>query len=225
MVIRQKSPFGIIVGNPYATKSIVLDLDETLVHTLEDKFNSDFDAFLHETGEGVLEIKTRLYDINIAGSRCVGIIRNGVKEFLTYCFQNFKNVVVWTAGTYHYAKEICRIIFKGLPPPTIMFSRDDCVLRSDFREKPLAKLINAYPNNGMTLLNTIIIDDNSYSFEHCNPQNGILVPHYTESYYDEPFSSFSRKKDNVLRSLINWFETPGFKNNTDVGKLKHPTFT
>src|SRR3989304_1474697 len=110
--------------NPRSDKVIVLDIDETLVHTFED----------HEifNDSNLLELKRRIYHIEIIdidrshvrGSGFVyqmsGIMRPYMKEFLEFCFKYFRFVTIWSAGTYSYVHSIVNEIFRDLPYPDVV---------------------------------------------------------------------------------------------------------
>lgn len=74
---------------PY-DKLLVLDLDETLIHTRGRVLPGDLE---HEPHFG------------IPGGYVV-YRRPGVKEFLAECFEKFRDVALWTAGTRSYAYEV-----------------------------------------------------------------------------------------------------------------------
>lgn len=75
------------MDTPY-DKLLVLDLDETLIHTVESYgIETEFQGFEIRDGYYVNE-------------------RPGVREFLERCFDRFEDVAVWTAGTRDYAMEI-----------------------------------------------------------------------------------------------------------------------
>jgi TFIIF-interacting CTD phosphatase-like protein len=70
-------------------KLLVLDLDETLVHT-NDRASIRKDA---------------KPDFSIPGGYVV-CLRPGVVEFLDYCLASYHEVMIWTAGTEDYAYEV-----------------------------------------------------------------------------------------------------------------------
>jgi TFIIF-interacting CTD phosphatase-like protein len=70
-------------------KLLVLDLDETLIHTNENpRFHKDVQP-----------------DFSISGGYLV-CLRPGVQDFLEFCFTSFREVMIWTAGTEDYAYEV-----------------------------------------------------------------------------------------------------------------------
>lgn len=77
------------MDRPY-DKLLVLDLDETLIHTV-----APF---------GCRELKHKPH-FGIFGGYVV-YRRPGVQEFLDECFQKFREVALWTAGTRPYAFEV-----------------------------------------------------------------------------------------------------------------------
>eukprot|EP01068_Selenidium_serpulae_P003015 Selendium_serpulae@DN2836_c0_g1_i2.p1 len=82
-------------------KVIVLDLDETLIHTSDARLN-------HNS-----------FEINVEGSTFYVARRPGLHQFLEFCKANFRDVVMWTASRNHYADQV----IKGIDPQNNYFSR------------------------------------------------------------------------------------------------------
>ena len=72
-------------------KLLVLDLDETLIHT-------------RVPGEEVYP--DRPADFWLDDGYYFVYRRPGVENFLSWCFDNFREVALWTAGTRNYAMEV-----------------------------------------------------------------------------------------------------------------------
>jgi len=179
------------IQRPVATltdKCLVLDIDETLVHTFDDGERINKNMIWNDPN--LLELRRRIYEIeliDIAGIRgkgdyykMSGIMRPYLKEFLSFCFNYFKVVAIWSAGKYEYVHAIVNQIFKDLPYPDAVYTRDDCELIDGSYVKPLSKMIDREKHLNMSLNNTIILDDKNYTF-YPNPQNGILIPGYYPS--------------------------------------------
>ena len=212
-------------------KVIVLDLDETLLHTFEDmKDLKELNIF---SDPKLLDLRRRTYIIhefdmitargtkglNRKGKKSImwGIERPHLHEFLRFCFNYFKKVAVWTAGTKPYAFAIVNKIFKDLPQPHIIYSREDCKYNNlGLYHKPLLHMINNVPNLNtvMSLNNSFIIDDRTTNFTD-NPNNGITIPPY------DPYPTIAHMTldDNRLLKLKEWFLSSKVKNSTDVRKL------
>lgn len=94
-------------------KLIVLDIDETLIHSYE-KEVSDFD-FKFNSDEDIFYTKKRPF----------------LDEFIEYCFDNFK-VAVWTASDRDYASTILKNI--GILESDLLFfySRENCSIKLDY---------------------------------------------------------------------------------------------
>lgn len=157
--------------------TIVLDLDETLIHTYRDPVkDGEYTVELGEPGNYIY------YS---------GTLRYGLHDFLVFCFMYFKNVIVWSAGTKEYVYEICDIIFKDIPyTPDKILTYDDIVIYDDSGEyyKPLSKIFNSK----ITRHNTYFIDDRGENFIE-DIDNGITIPPYTG------------EQDICLLKLKNWF--------------------
>lgn len=80
-------------------KCIILDLDHTLIHCIRPEH--DF-------------VEKHVMQIEISDSDIYNLyLRNHLKEFLEFCFENFENVILWTAATDSYVE----IILPYLPFP------------------------------------------------------------------------------------------------------------
>lgn len=221
---------------------IVLDLDETLVHTF-DGMNSLKNLDLLNN-PNLLHIRKRAYticsrNIGVCDSNTAelwGIRRPNLTEFLVFCFSYFKVVAVWSAGTKAYVESIVNIIFRDIRPPHVVFSRGDCEeidsktgarlnkangevvgeSHNGIIIKPLSKMISSVPglSKYMNLNNTFILDDRASTFLE-NPNNGILIPPY------EPYPDIRSLEtdDGVLLKLGNWFMNREVIASSDVTKL------
>lgn len=159
--------------------TIVLDIDETLLHTFRDPSSS-----------GEYTVLLGDYDSQIKYS---GVFRNGLNEFLKFCFLYFKNVIIWSAGTSGYVHKICEIIFKDLQyNPDRILTHDDVIQLPENRYyKPLTKIFSETINKS----NTYFVDDREENFM-MNKENGIIIP------------IFDGEDDNYLLTLKNWFLQP-----------------
>ena len=161
-------------------ETIVLDLDETLIHS-EDRdgmmINPDF-TFV------------------ISGLKYYVRKRPGLDDFLKYLFENFKTVGVWTAATKDYAEKIVNNIFTKEQRKKLKFfmTRKDTVKGI----KPLQKIFDqdniCYECNRY---NTIMIDDNPDVLEN-NPGNAIQIPQWLGKGNDD----YLYKLSIVLNSIL-----------------------
>ena len=162
------------------SRTIVLDMDETLVHTFDTAKSSYCDGL-----PSVLDFRTcmeyfsgRGYEFYIPGAGShYGIYRPGMYHLLEKCYSLFDNVIIWSAGTKGYVGEIMTKIFKDCRLPDAIFARDFCEITSQGKyHKPLRKLSYLYDGDlEETLKNTLIVDDRKDTFIE-NPDNGILIP-------------------------------------------------
>lgn len=197
-------------------KCIVLDLDETLIHSF---FTSPLPA-----SEGLQykldpSIGGRLYRLDIKfddgtyGSYWA-LKRPHLDTFLRYIFDNFGIVVVWTAGVKEYAHAVCEWLFANQYPDAV-YDRSFCVkLDNDKYTKPLLKLSTQPELRGKVRLdNTIIIDDNPNSIA-MNVENAINIPAFKPN---PNIVDIMDERDDCLLKIIQWFET--MRDDTDVRKL------
>ena len=210
-------------------KCIVLDLDETLVHSNENM------AQLQELGimtnPDLLDLRQRTYIITMddvvykkgEGIRTTmwGIVRPHVKEFLVSCFSYFKVVIVWSAGKRKYVDAIVDFLFKDIKRPHVVYSYDQCERTSNnLIVKPLNKMINNEPglNQYMSLDNSFIIDDRNTVYAGYvgdNPDNGIQIPAYKPA-----FNIHSLRSDDIaLKQLMTWFLRPEVMSSPNVRLL------
>jgi RNA polymerase II subunit A small phosphatase-like protein len=122
-------------------KLLILDIDETLIHSIE--------APLPRTPDFIVGNKYYVYK------------RPFVDQFLAWCSKNF-HLAVWTSATDDYAAEIVANIFpQGENNLLFVWSRERCTQsldaesREHFWEKKLTKL----RRRGHDLDNVIVVDD------------------------------------------------------------------
>lgn len=171
----------------------------------------------------LLELRNRTYTIGIedfdapgAGTttKMWGVLRPHAKEFIAFCIDYFQTVNVYTAGTQSYAEPIVDYLFKDLPPPDIIYSRDQVEYNEDGDPiKPIVKI--AKESNGkMTLKNTFHLDDRRCTCDN-NPDNGIIITEYKP----QPTVEGLMKEDDALLKLMDWFMQPEVINCQDVRTL------
>lgn len=200
---------------PSTDKCIVLDLDETLVHSNEN-INTLFELGIYSNPD-LIDLRRRTYSIQLddvidkngkgVKTELWGITRPYYKEFLIFCFSYFKIVAVWSAGQRKYVDAIVDYLFKDLKRPHVVYSYDECEqTQNRHLVKPLTKMFNNVPllNNYMSLNNSFVIDDRTSTFKSVNPYNGIKIPAYRPKFTLKSL----RKHDNALLQLINWFSSP-----------------
>ena len=187
---------------------IVLDLDETLIHSFEDKFSVFEDLRLR----GIEHLETRVYmiDFILGGERLKrwGVVRPDVDHFIDYCFERFDKVIVWSAASYPYVHHICDVVFQNRKPHAIL-TQDDCQNVGGYiTNKPLDVLYNRFDEINET--NTYIVDDND-SVTKLNDRNAIQVPGYTVNVREtdreeETIRKIIDDSDKALSDLVRWFD-------------------
>ena len=207
-------------------KCIVLDLDETLVHSNERM--DQLKELKIITDPKLLDLRRRIYQISLddvvykkgTGMRTDiwGIVRPHVKEFLIGCFSYFKVVVVWSAGKRKYVDAIVDYLFRDIKRPHVVYSYNECErLSNGLLVKPLSNMIKNVPglSKYMSLNNTFIVDDRLSTFDPVNPNNGILIPLY------EPLFNIHllRANDISLKQLMMWFMRPEVMYSNNVREL------
>ncbi len=196
-------------------KHLILDLDETLVHTFSD--SDKFPEFITELTE---DQKKRVYVLKFPnGEILAGYIRPGVEKFLEVAFKEFESVSMWSAGTQFYVQSVVDIVFKDTEKPKFVMTRKDCneiklkYDNSTCRYKPLEIIYDKRPE--YTESNTLIIDDR-HDICALNCMNNIRVPEFllTSNNYE------ALLQDKTLFILAAWFETPEFRDAKEVRVIK-----
>ena len=206
---------------PMTNLAIVLDLDETLVHS-----SSDMNEFRDLNLSQHPDLNSRTYRLRINDvitphgqgkiSEMWGIKRPHINEFLAFCFSYFKVVIIWSAGTYKYVHAVVDNIFADIVPPHIVYTRDDCHQIDGICDKNLSKLFQNEELKGyVTPENTLLIDDREYSFGYSHPESGVLIPEFKPNSRVESL----RTDDVALLQLRAWFMTQQVKNSPDVRQL------
>ena len=209
---------------------LVLDLDSTLIHTIDE---DDEKIFIKKnkiySNSKNYELRKNIYsfevvnvlDKNIQGSgnllKTYGFFRPNVIKFLKFCSKYFYRVHIWSAGQKKYVQAIVNELFKknGLKIPKNILTYNDCTIdrEKDNILKPLKKLFKI-DNSGCNETNTFAIDDRKDTFSK-NPKNGILIPAYEPNVSDKN----QILNDICLLQLIKWFKSEKVKNCKDVRKL------
>ena len=133
-------------------KTLVLDLDETLVHSQFIPYSIKSDLILK------IDIENKIHDIHV-------LIRPGVQNFLKK-LEKLYEIVIFTASVSKYADPLLDIIDKNNYCSHRLF-REHCSMMGITYIKDLKKL-------GRDLKDVVIVDNSplSYSF---NKENGIPI--------------------------------------------------
>lgn len=176
-----------------SNKILILDLDETLIHTTNHNSSASSD---------------RRYVLDLSEDRMSGTMRPYVKEFLQFAKDNFHEVVIWTAATKDYADAVVDLLFDSDSRPLLVLSREDCrydpAVYGGSYTKPTHRLAH---QQGWDPKLVLMLDDRPYTFAH-NPQNGLLI----RSYQGE-------NDDNELVKAMAWMASPAFHRCDNVASL------
>lgn len=129
-------------------KTLILDLDETLIHSSEFDPHPDCECFKHL--DGILNV----------------MVRPGLKEFMEFCRDNF-DVFIFTASSQPYADHIIDRIAPWIDKAHRHY-RDSCLGKAN---TPLIKNINFLKRRKQDV---IIVDDSSVTFQ-ANPKNTLRI--------------------------------------------------
>ena len=133
-------------------KTLVLDLDETLVHSQFQPFDVPSDITLK------IELEDELHDIHV-------MVRPGVKEFLENMGKIYE-IVIFTASVSKYADPLLDIIDKEKNCEFRLF-REHCTPINTCYVKEIKKL-------GRDLKDVVIVDNSPMSYA-LNPENGLPI--------------------------------------------------
>ena len=142
-------------------KTLVLDLDETLVHSQFMTFSSPSDVIIQ------IEIDNEMHDIHV-------MVRPGVKEFLEK-MEKLYEIVIFTASVSKYADPLLDIIDKRGFCPFRLF-REHCSMINTTFVKDLQRL-------GRDLKNIVIVDNSPLSYA-LHPENGLPILTWFEDKSD-----------------------------------------
>lgn len=196
--------------------SIVLDMDECLIHLFEVSKSGYLRAI--ENDPKTVSYRHHFFqvyaDLEKKSEASYGIMRPGLVDFLEYCFENFEYVVLWSAGTDYYVEQVSDFIFSQInqvPKEVLARSRCKVVVDKKTKEKTFTKPLQHLPY--VSLERCFFVDDREDNGMF-NVENHILIPEF-----EPECTAASIKKsltDRCLYDLIEWFESPKVKNATDI---------
>lgn len=217
-----------ITENALSDKMIVLDLDETLVHTAPPEEYNLFDQLNLLNDPTLLGLRSRLYKLSVIdvvsplGSGVIdnfwGVMRPHLKEFLIFCFSYFRIVAIWSAGQKKYVENVVDYIFRDIRPPHIVFTYNNCKKTDEgFIIKPLLDMIansNFKVNKLISVDKVFVVDDRDSTYVE-NVGNGILIPAYLPPLTIDGMTT----DDPTLIQLMYWLSLPNVKYCKDVRQL------
>jgi TFIIF-interacting CTD phosphatase-like protein len=226
------------VGNNTTPTTLILDLDETLVHSWENpSFLDNYAIYedpqmyrkFHPVGSHQIAYSMLLDMPGGNTNKIWGLHRPHLQEFLSFAGEYFDNVLVWSAGIGPYVDEIVKQLFleSGLKSPKLVWSRNNCSNYQGYYHKPITDVINELSRRPFTTFKvdskwTLVIDDKSHTFMQ-NPQNGVLIPPYHPGK-NRPGSTPTKqdlldRSDTALLQLKAWLERPEVRHAQDVRTL------
>jgi hypothetical protein len=201
--------------------NLVLDIDDTLVQTFDD-IDSLYKCPIMKNSK-FYPIRKRVYILKFKDDDAEpgeeeemiwGVKRPYIDEFLSFANDYFRNIVIWSAGTYDYVHAIVKNLFKNIPCPTKVFTRNDCTQSEEHGyEKPLEKIYQAIPE--MNPRNTILVDDRQEVFVRKDPNNGIIIPPFSPDVEDYD----SLTSDTSFMFLKDWLMKPEVMECNDIRKI------
>lgn len=209
--------------NSLTDLNLVLDIDDTMVQTF-DEIDSLYKCPIMKNPK-FYPVRKRVYILKFDSENdedmeegeedmIWGVKRPHIDEFLEFASEYFRNIVIWSAGTYEYVHVIVKNLFKSFPCPTKVFTRNDCAHSDEYGyEKPLEKIYEVIPE--MNSKNTLLIDDRQEVFIRNDPQNGIVIPPFTPDVEDYN----SLVYDTAFLVLKDWFMTPQVMESSDIRKI------
>lgn len=214
---------------PFTNKTIVLDLDSTLIYTSDDF--SQYENLKLYTNPEHQHLRDRIYKFDVIDvcekpgtgvrSSMWGALRPHVYEFLDFCFEYFENVIVWSAGQLRYVHAICDVLFTDPDKqPIIIYSWEDCEKNDNYLFKPLLKL-SQQEMATLTLDKLFILDDNETTFTK-NKDNALHIPPYEPELSPKGIM----EDDRTLITITQWLMKPEVVNSKDCRKTnKEDCFT
>lgn len=147
----------------YNDKLLILDIDETLIHSSEKQLDRIPD-----------------FELDFGLEKYFVYKRPGLQEFILQCSKWFR-LAIWTSSGSDYAWEVIQNIFPGNYNLKLefIFTRERCL----FKRNPELDVIEVFKplkkvkRKGFSLDSVLIVDDIAQTFKY-NYGNGILVKEY-----------------------------------------------
>ncbi|GMH19440.1 hypothetical protein Nepgr_021281 [Nepenthes gracilis] len=188
--VRKPLFFGLPPLTEPHTKTIFLDLDETLIHSKPEPPPEKYDFVVRPTIDGEM--------INFYVLK-----RPGVDEFLEFLSERFE-IVVFTAGLKEYAS----LVLDALDRNGVISHR---LYRDSCREME-GKFVKDLSEMGRDLMRVVIVDDNpsSYVFQ---PENAIPVRPFVDDLGDRELLRLMEFLDLLdgfddIREAVKLFDSP-----------------
>lgn len=174
-------------------KCIVLDIDNTLVHTNTKIKKHLIDTIMTE--EKYYYMRRRIYNVKKSGNIYYGVKRPYLEDFINFCFLNFDYVCVWSAAEKNYVYDMTKIIFCRSESPDLVFTGEQTTYINGNPVKDLNIIADAL---SIKLDDIVAVDDTLSTFSK-NPDNAILIYKYT---VDNNIESIQKTDDCLLKIQI-----------------------
>lgn len=179
---------------------IILDLDNTLIHSLEPK--SENDPHDQPTIDYVKKKFHISPDFTVDGKSYSYAVykRPYVDDFLKYATKTFDYVVIWSAGTKRYVELIVEKLFKmaKLPQPFMVLTRDDCKKTDEGCRKNMPILRRKLAKKGIQYDHNkiLFIDDLPYKIKGLSQSRIYEIKSFDvdKDPHDRVFKSFKNEK-------------------------------
>lgn len=206
---KEKLSLNQIVFNEKLTKkTLILDLDETLVYVSDVKIENSplkqipFEYYVLDENENNINQMINVENQTLEQANGYLIVRPGYNKFITEIKKYFDEIFIFTSSQYSYAEEIIKLIDKNKIISKI-YSRKDCSFYNDIFYKDLNKIKK-------DLSRTIIVDNfpEAYLLQHFN---GLPIPPFMGDPNDNELlklipilEQLSKVKDvrNYIRQII-----------------------
>lgn len=208
-------------------QNIVLDMDETLIHTFFELSKDEEDRLSR-----LLHLRMRVYEVLVRdcnetlGSGIVdpmkAIERPFLVDFLRFCSKRFDKVYIWSAGKRDYVHKHMRRLSRSSNISNV-FTFDNCAVENDndggLIHKPLERV-------GLDPVNTFIVDDRATACIR-NPENLVNLPAFMPTVEDLEKEATGEilKHDMALVRLMMYFAQTEVTNAPDVRLLPKDIFT
>ena len=198
----------ILFNEKLTKKTLILDLDETLVYVSDVKIENSplkqipFEYYVLDENENNINQMINVENQTIEQANGYLIVRPGYNKFITEIKKYFDEIFIFTSSQYSYAEEIIKLIDKNKIISKI-YSRKDCSFYNDIFYKDLNKIKK-------DLSRTIIVDNfpEAYLLQHFN---GLPIPPFMGDPNDNELlklmpilEQLSKVKDvrNYIRQII-----------------------
>ena len=166
--------------------TLILDLDETLIHLRQKK---QVVNIKHDVDININNMSDYNYNIDKDKNKYLLQFRVGLFSFLTL-LKPFYEIISFTSATREYADVILNEIEKKRNFFDFKFYREHCVIYKDTFVKDVTRI-------GRDIQKIIIVDNNENNFV-LNKENGIRIMPY---YGDDEENNNQKRNDNALLEL------------------------